>query len=84
VFIDETAANHEHDPGATGRVPVGERLVDPIPFGHYKRTTFVSALRRGGLAAAMTIDGSMTGNLFVAYVEQVLLPELKAGDVVIL
>jgi transposase len=83
VFIDETAATTNMT-RRYGRAPVGERLVDPVPFGHYKRTTFVSALRCDGLGAAMTIDGSMTGDLFVAFVEQVLLPELRAGDVVIL
>jgi transposase len=83
VFIDETAATTNMT-RRYGRAPVGERLVDPVPFGHYKRTTFVSALRCDGLGCAMTIDGSMTGNLFVAYVEQVLLPELRVGDVVIL
>lgn len=83
VFIDETAATTNMT-RHYGRAPIGERVVDAVPFGHYKRTTFVSALRRDGLGAAMTIDGSMTGDRFVAYVEQVLLPELRAGDVVVL
>ncbi len=83
VFLDETAATTNMT-RRYGRAPVGERLVDPVPFGHYKRITLVSALRSDGLGAAMTIDGSMTGDRFVAYVEQVLLPELRPGDVVIL
>jgi transposase len=83
VFLDETAATTNMT-RRYGRAPVGERLVDPVPFGHYKRTTFISALRSDGLTAAMTIDGSMTGDLFVAYVDQVLLPTLKVGDVVLL
>lgn len=83
VFLDETAATTNMT-RRYGRCPVGERLVDPVPFGHYKRTTFISALRQDGLGAAMTIDGSMTGDLFVAYVEQVLVPTLVEGDVVLL
>ena len=58
--------------------------MEAVPLGHYKRTTFVSALRCDGLSAAMTVDGSMNGDLFVAYVEQVLLPVLRVGDVVVL
>ena len=83
VFLDETAATTNMT-RRYGRAAVGERLVDAVPFGHYKRVTLVSALRRDGLSAAMTIDGSMTGDRFVAYVEQVLLPTLQPGDVVIL
>jgi transposase len=83
VFLDETAATTNMT-RRYGRAPVGERVVEAVPFGHYKRTTFVAALRRDGLGAAMTVDGSMNGDLFVAYVEQVLLPELRVGDVVIL
>jgi transposase len=83
VFIDETAATTNMT-RRCGRAPVGQRVVEAVPFGHYKRTTFVSALRNDGLSAAMTIDGSMNGDLFVAYVEQVLLPVLRVGDVVIL
>jgi transposase len=83
VFLDETAATTNMT-RHYGRAPVGQRLVDPVPYGHWKRTTFVSALRQGGLGAAMAIDGSMNGDLFVAYVEQVLLPTLQAGDVVVL
>lgn len=83
VFLDETAATTNMT-RRRGRAPVGERLVDPVPYGHWKVTTFVSALRAGGLTAAMTTDGAMTGDLFVAYVEQVLVPELHAGDVVVM
>jgi transposase len=83
VFIDETAATTNMT-RRYGRASVGQRVVEAVPHGHYKRTTFVSALRCDGLSAAMTVDGSMNGDLFVAYVEQVLLPELRVGDVVIL
>jgi transposase len=83
VFLDETAATTNMT-RRYGRAPVGRRLVDPVPFGHYKRTTFISALRHDGMTAAMAVDGSMNGDLFEAYVEQVLVPTLKPGDVVVL
>jgi transposase len=83
VFLDETATATNMT-RRCGRAPVGERLVDPVPFGHWKVTTFVSALRRDGLSAAMTVDGAMNGDMFVAYVEQVLLAELRPGDVVVM
>jgi len=83
VFIDETATATNMT-RRRGRAPVGERLIDPTPFGHWKVTTFVSALRCDGLTAAMTVGGSMDGDTFVAYVEQVLLPVSKVGDVVVM
>jgi transposase len=54
------------------------------PPHHWKTTTFTAGLRLGGLAATMTLDGPMDGAAFLAYVEQVLAPELIAGDVVIM
>jgi len=47
------------------------------PFGHWKTTTFVAALRRDGLTAPMVLDGPMTDEAFLAYVEQVLIPTLE-------
>ena len=67
-----------------GRAPRGQRLVGAVPQGHWKSTTFVAALTTAGLTAPLVIDGAMTGDLFVAYVEQVLVPSLVAGDVVIM
>jgi transposase len=67
-----------------GRAPVGERLVGAVPQGHWKTTTFVAALGLGGMAAPMVIDGAMTGDLFVAYVGQVLVPTLRPGDIVVM
>src|SRR5262249_28577347 len=80
-----------HAPGAAstgprryGRAPAGERLVCPVPHGHWKTTTFVAALGAAGLTAPLGADGAMTGDLFVAYVEQVLVPALAPGDVVVM
>lgn len=83
VFIDETwaATNMTR---RRGRCPKGERLVCPVPHGHWKSITFVAALRTDGLTAPMVLDGPMTGDRFVKYVEAVLVPTLKPGTVVIL
>jgi len=67
-----------------GRAPRGERCRAPIPHGHWKTTTFVGGLTIDGVVAPMTIDGAMTGQAFLAYVEQVLAPILKPGDIVVL
>jgi transposase len=67
-----------------GRAKRGQRLVAAVPHGHWKTTTFVGALRCDGLTAPLVIDGAINGELFVAYVEQVLVPTLKPGDVVIM
>jgi transposase len=67
-----------------GRAPRGQRLLAQAPFGHWKTTTFVAALRRGGLGAPMVLDGPMTGEAFLAYVEQVLIPTLEPDDIVVM
>lgn len=67
-----------------GRAKRGMRCRSPIPHGHWKTTTFTGALRLTGMTAPMVLDGSMTGECFVAYVEQILAPSLQAGDIVIL
>ena len=67
-----------------GRAPKGERCLASVPFGHWKTTTFTAGLRLGGLAAPFVLDGPMDGVAFLAYVSQVLVPELKPGDIVIM
>jgi transposase len=67
-----------------GRAKRGHRLVAGVPHGHWKTTTFVGALRCDGMTAPLIIDGAINGDLFLAYVEQVLVPTLRPGDVVIM
>jgi transposase len=82
VFIDETSVN-TNMVRLYGRCPCGERLVDHVPFGHWETMTFVSALRHDGMVAPMLIEGPMNGELFLAYVEQCLVPVLKPDDIVV-
>lgn len=61
----------------------GKRVLDSVPHGHWKTTTFLAALRHDGLTAPMVVDGAINGDVFLAYVEQVLLPTLREGDMVV-
>ena len=67
-----------------GRSLRGERCRASVPHGHWKTTTFTAGLRCSGLAAPMLLDGPMNGIAFLAYVRQVLVPELKPGDIVVM
>jgi transposase len=83
VFIDETGASTKIA-RMYGRAARGERCRSAIPHGHWKTTTFVGALRLDGMTAPMVLDGPMHGDAFLAYVNQVLAPTLKPGDIVIM
>jgi len=67
-----------------GRAPRGRRLVCKVPWGHWKTTTFVAALRWDRITAPAVFDGPMDGACFIAYVEQVLAPTLLPGDIVVM
>jgi transposase len=83
VFIDETGATTKMA-RRYGRSRRGARCRAPVPHGHWKTTTFVGALRLEGMTAPMVLDGAMHAVAFVAYVEQVLAPTLKPGDIVVM
>jgi transposase len=67
-----------------GRAPKGRRLRAAIPHGHWKTTTFVAGLRVTGMTAPLVFDGPINARVFEAYVEQVLAPALRPGDIVIM
>jgi transposase len=83
IFIDETwaATNMAR---TRGRAAKGERLRAGVPRNHWKTTTFVAGLRLGGMVAPMVLDGPINSPAFQAYVEQVLVPELAPGDIVVM
>jgi transposase len=83
VFIDETAASTKMA-RLRGRAPRGQRCRAPIPHGHWKTITLVVALRLCGLSAPMMLEGPMNGLAFLAYVEQVLVPILRPGQIVVM
>lgn len=83
VFIDETWAktNMTRRYGWCAR---HERLIAKVPHGHWMTTTFIAALRLGGLTAPLVIDGPVDGELFLAYVRQQLVPTLHRNDLVVM
>ena len=83
VFIDETWAS-TNMARLQGRARKGERLRAGVPYGHWKTTTFVAGLRLSGMVAPMVLDGPINRIAFQAYVEQVLVPELRPGDIVVM
>ena len=62
----------------------GERLIDKIPHGHWYTTTLIAALGIEGIRCSTVVDGAVNGDIFESFVEHVLVPELRCGDVVIM
>jgi transposase len=83
VFIDETWAKTNMT-RLRGRATAGQRLVAKVPHGHWKTTTLIAALGQSGMRCATTVDAAVNRDVFEAFVEQVLLPSLKSGDVVVM
>lgn len=67
-----------------GRCRRGERLLAKAPWGHWKTTTFVAGPRHDGLIAPFILDGPMTGDAFLVYLETSLIPALRPGAIVIM
>ena len=67
-----------------GRAQRGQRCRAAVPHGHWKTTTFTGALRLGGMTAPMVLDGPMNRVAFQAYIDQVLVPTLRHGDIVVM
>lgn len=83
VFIDESGFR-TNLVRLYGRALRGQRLVSHAPWGHWKTTTFVAALRHDQLTAPMVVDGPMNGRVFREYVRQVLAPTLQPDDIVVM
>ena len=83
IFIDETGVDTKMA-RRFGRSPRGERCLAAVPHGHWKTTTFTAGLRLCGMTAPFILEGPMDGECFLVYVEQVLVPTLRPGDVVII
>jgi transposase len=83
VFIDETGAK-TNLVRLSGRAPRGQRLVAPVPHGHWMTTTFVAGLRCNEITAPCVFDGPMNGASFLIYVEHFLAPTLRQVDVIVM
>ena len=83
VFIDETAVSTNLT-RLRGRAPRGVRVIGTVPLGAWETITFVAALRHNKMTAPMVAQGAMTGEMFLAYVEQCLVPTLRRNDIVVM
>ena len=83
VFIDETWTKTNMAP-LRGWASRGKRLRDQVPFGRWRTMTFIAALRHDGITAPYLIDGPIDGEMFRAWVEQLLVPTLAPGDIVVM
>jgi transposase len=83
VFIDETWAKTNMT-RLRGWAPRGRKLLAKVPHGHWRTLTFLAALRRDRIDAPCVLDGPINGRSFQAYVEQLLVPTLAPGDIVIM
>ena len=82
-FLDEAGSNVAMT-RLYGRAARGERIYEPTPQNYGENITMLACLSSGGLSAPMTVEGAVDGQVFLAYVEQVLAPTLQTGDVVIM
>jgi transposase len=83
IFLDESGVTTQMT-RLWGRAPKGERVAEATPQGHWKVLTTLGALSLRGIEAAMTVDAATDGEVFRVFVEQVLCPKLRPGDVVVL
>lgn len=83
IFVDECGVTTDLL-RRYGRSPRGTRLHDHTPCSHWQTTTVIAALRVDGVSAPAVFDGPIDNESFLAYVEQILVPTLRHGDVVVL
>jgi transposase len=83
VFLDETGT-HLAMTRLYGRAPRGQRVHDSVPGGHWQITTLVAAVRCDGPTAPLVFEGATDTPTFLAYVEQMLGPQLRRGDIVVM
>jgi transposase len=83
VFIDESGAKTNMT-RLYGRAKAGQRVIDNAPEGHWCTTTMISSVRLDGSTACMVVDGATDKEVFQAYVQHILLPTLKVGDIVVM
>lgn len=83
VFIDETWTK-TNMAALRGWAPRGTRLTAKVPHGHWQTTTFLAALRHDRITAPWLLEGPIDGKSFAIYVEKVLVPTLRPGDIVVM
>ena len=83
VFVDECGTHTSLAP-IYGYAPRGERLYLPVPRNRGKNTTLLSSMTTGGMEPSLAVEGTTTARVFETYVEKVLVPSLRAGQIVVM
>src|SRR5215204_2894407 len=83
VFVDERGTHTSLAP-IYGYAPRGERLYLPVPRNRGKNTTLLSSMTSGGIGPSLAVEGATTARVFETYVEKVLVPSLRAGQIVVM
>src|SRR5262249_35181981 len=83
IFLDESGVTPQM-PHSRGRAPAGERIAEATPQGHGQVLTTLAALALRGIVGAMTVEAATDGDVFLAYLEHILCPQLQPGDVVVM
>ena len=83
VVVDESGVTTEMT-RRYGRAPRGERVREATPAGHWRTLTLLGAMTSEGMLATMTVESPTDGEVFLAYLDQVLCPQLRPGQVVVM
>jgi transposase len=83
IFVDECGTHTSLAP-IYGYAPRGERLYLSVPRSRGKNTTLLSSMTTEGMGPSLTVEGATTARVFETYVEKVLLPSLKEGQIVVM
>ena len=83
MFLDESGVTTEMT-RRYGRAPHGERVREGAPAGHWRTLTLLGAVTLEGVLASMSIESATDSDVFLAYLEQVLCPRLRAGQIVVM
>jgi transposase len=83
IFLDESGVTTDMT-RRYGRGARGERVKEGAPAGHWRTLTILGAIRASGWVATMTIEAATDGDVFLSYLEQVLCPQLRPGEIVVM
>jgi transposase len=83
VFVDESGVRTDLT-RRYGRAPKGERVPEAVPHGHWKVLTILAALSTNGIQASMTVEAATDADVFLTFVEHVLAPALRPGQIVVM
>jgi transposase len=82
VFVDESGVTRSMT-RRYGRAPKGQRVPGAVPLGHWEMSTLIGALSLAGVRASFSVDAATDADIFQVFVQQILCPALRPGDVVI-